>query len=58
MKALVILKTLMFNVFAYCIGHNSALGRSLGFEEGEVNEIWKGYASSDCVSAAEKAAIH
>lgn len=57
-KALVILKTSMLNGCAYCVGHNSALGRSLGFEEDEINEISKNYASSDYFSAAEKAAIH
>ena len=57
-KALVILKTSMLNGCAYCIGHNSALGRSLGFEEGEIDEIAKDYVSSDYFSAAEKTAIH
>ena len=57
-KALVILKTSMLNGCAYCIGHNSALGRSLGFEEDEIDAISKDYSSSDYFSPAEKAAIH
>ena len=56
-KALVILKTSTLNGCAYCIGHNTALGRSLGFEEGEIDEISNDYVSSDYFSAAEKAAI-
>ena len=56
-KALVILKTSMLNGCAYCIGHNSALGRSLGFEEDEIDEISKDFLSSDYFSPAEKAAI-
>ncbi len=35
-KTLVILKTSMLNGCDYCIGHNSALGGSLGFEEDEI----------------------
>ena len=57
-KALVILKTSTLNGCAYCIGHNSALGRSLGFKEDEIEAISQDYLSSDYFSPAEKAAMH
>ena len=57
-KALIILKTSTLNGCAYGIGHNTALGRSLGFKEEEIEEISQDYPSSDYFSPAEKAAIH
>ena len=57
-KALIILKTSTLNGCAYCIGHNTALGRSLGFKEEEIEAISQDYPSSDYFSPAEKAAIH
>ena len=57
-KALTILKTSTLNGCAYCIGHNTALGRSLGFKEEEIEAISQDYPSSDYFSPAEKAAIH
>ena len=57
-KALVILKTSTLNGCAYCVGHNTALGRSLGFQEDEIEEISQNYQLSDYFSPADKAAIH
>ena len=57
-KALIILKTSTLNGCAYCIGHNTALGRSLGFKEEEIEAISQDYPSFDYFSPAEKAAIH
>ena len=57
-KALIILKTSTLNGCAYCIGHNTALGRSLGFKEEEIEAISQDYPSSDYFSLAEKAEIH
>lgn len=56
-KTLVILKTSMLNGCAYCIGHNSALGRSLGFADDEIDAISGDYSTADYFSPAEKAAI-
>ncbi len=56
-KALVILKTSTLNGCNYCIGHNTALGKSLGFEDAEIDVISGDYANSDYFSSAEKAAI-
>ena len=56
-KTLVILKTSMLNGCTYCIGHNSALGRSIGFSDDEIAAIDSDYRSSDYFSEAEKAAI-
>lgn len=57
-KALVILKTSTLNGCAYCVGHNTALGRSLGFQEDEIEAISQNYQLSDYFSPADKAAIH
>ena len=57
-KALIILKTSTLNGCAYGIGHNTALGRSLGFKEEEIEAISQDYPSSDYFSPAEKAEIH
>ena len=57
-KVLVILKTSTLNGCAYCVGHNTALGRSLGFQEDEIEAISQNYQLSDYFSPADKAAIH
>ena len=57
-KALVILKTSTLNGCAYCVGHNTALGRSLGFQEDEIEAISQNYQLSDYFSPADQAAIH
>jgi uncharacterized peroxidase-related enzyme len=56
-KALVILKTSTLNGCSYCVGHNTALGKSLGFEDDEIDAISGDYQNSDYFSAAEKSAI-
>ena len=56
-KTLVILKTSMINGCAYCIGHNTALGRSIGFSDEEIAELEGDFRSSQRFSDAEKAAI-
>jgi len=56
-KTLVILKTSMLNGCDYCIGHNTALGRSIGFEDAEIEAIEGDYQASDLFTPAEKAAM-
>lgn len=56
-KTLVILKTSMLNGCAYCVGHNTALGRSIGFEDNEIEAIEGDYQGSDLFTPAEKAAM-
>ncbi|MFV2034656.1 MAG: carboxymuconolactone decarboxylase family protein [Halocynthiibacter sp.] len=56
-KALAILKTSMLNGCAYCIGHNSSLGRAVGFSDEQIEAIEGDYNSSELFTAAEKAAI-
>lgn len=56
-KTLVILKTSMLNGCSYCIGHNTALGRSIGFEDNEIEAIEGDYQGSDLFTPAEKAAM-
>ncbi len=56
-KALAILKTSMLNGCAYCVGHNSALGRAVGFSDDQIAAVEGGYQGSDLFSPAEKAAI-
>lgn len=56
-KTLVILKTSMINGCAYCVGHNTALGRSIGFDDAEIEALENDYHASDYFSDAEKAAI-
>lgn len=56
-KTLVILKTSMLNGCAYCIGHNTALGRSIGFSDEEIEAIEGDFRNSDLFSPAEKAAM-
>lgn len=56
-KSLAILKTSTLNGCAYCIGHNSTLGRGLGFSDEKIEAITGDYQNSDHFTAAEKAAI-
>lgn len=56
-KTLVILKTSMLNGCTYCIGHNTALGRSIGFSDDEIEAIDGDYRASRFFTDAEKAAI-
>jgi len=57
LKALLILKTSTLNGCAYCVGHNTTLGRSLGFDDALIDAIAGDYRGFDGFSAAEKAAI-
>ena len=41
----------------YCVGHNSALGRSIGFKDDEIDAIGGDYENSSYFSDPEKAAI-
>jgi uncharacterized peroxidase-related enzyme len=56
-KTMVILKTSFLNGCTYCIGHNSALGRSIGFSDEEIAAIDGDYRASTLFTPAEKAAI-
>lgn len=56
-KSLAILKTSTLNGCAYCIGHNSTLGRGLGFSEEKIAAVAGDYQNSDLFTAPEKAAI-
>jgi uncharacterized peroxidase-related enzyme len=56
-KTLVILKTSMLNGCDYCIGHNTALGGSIGFDDAEIEAIEGDYHASDLFTPAEKAAM-
>jgi AhpD family alkylhydroperoxidase len=56
-KTLVILKTSMLNGCSYCVGHNVALGRSLGFTDEDIAAIEGDFRGSDRFTAAEKAAM-
>jgi len=56
-KTLVILKTSILNGCDYCVGHNSALGRSIGFKDDEIDAIGGDYENSSYFSDPEKAAI-
>lgn len=56
-KTLVILKTSMLNGCSYCVGHNTSLGRSIGFEDDEIAAIEGDYQGSDLFTPAEKAAM-
>ncbi len=55
-KALAILKTSMLNGCAYCVGHNMALGHSIGFTDQQI-EALEGDYRSGCFTPAEVAAI-
>ena len=56
-KTLVILKTSFLNGCQYCIGHNTSLGRSIGFSDDEIAAVEGDYRTSPLFSDAEKAAI-
>jgi len=56
-KTLAILKTSMLNGCGYCVGHNTALGRSVGFSDAQIEAIEGDYHASDLFTPAEKAAI-
>ncbi len=56
-KMLVIVKTSMLNGCAYCIGHNTILGKALGLTEEQTLALEGDYRSSDLFSDADKAAI-
>ncbi len=56
-KALVILKTSTLNGCTYCIGHNSTLGRGLGFSDDKIDAVAGDYQNSELFTAPEKAAI-
>jgi AhpD family alkylhydroperoxidase len=56
-KALVILKTSFLNGCSYCVGHNSALGRSIGFSDEEIAAVEGDFRNSDFFTPAEKASI-
>ena len=56
-KTLVILKTSFLNGCAYCIGHNTSLGRSIGFSDEEIAAVEGDYQGSPLFTPAEKAAI-
>ncbi|NQV99761.1 MAG: carboxymuconolactone decarboxylase family protein [Rhodospirillales bacterium] len=56
-KSLVILKTSTLNGCAYCIGHNSTLGRGLGFSEEKIAAVAGDYQNTSLFTAPEKAAM-
>ncbi len=56
-KALAILKTSMLNGCDYCIGHNTQLGRAVGFSDDQIEALEGDYLGSDLFAADEKAAI-
>lgn len=56
-KALAILKTSMLNGCDYCIGHNTQLGRAVGFSDDQIEALEGDYLGSDLFTADEKAAI-
>lgn len=56
-KMLVIVKTSMLNGCAYCIGHNTTLGRALGLTEEQTLALEGDYRNSDLFTDADKAAI-
>lgn len=56
-KVLTILKTSMLNSCAYCIGHNTALCKSVGYSDDQIEALEGDYQSGDAFTAEEKAAI-
>ena len=56
-KALAILKTSMLNGCDYCVGHNTQLGRAVGFSNDQIEALEGDYLGSDQFAADEKAAI-
>jgi AhpD family alkylhydroperoxidase len=56
-KTLAILKTSMLNGCAYCIGHNTQLGRAVGFSDDQIEALEGDYRGSELFTAEETAAI-
>ena len=56
-KALAILKTSMLNGCDYCIGHNTQLGRAVGFSDDQIEALEGDYQGSDLFASDETAAI-
>ena len=56
-KALAILKTSMLNGCNYCIGHNTQLGRAVGFSDEKIQALEGDYQNSDLFAPDEIAAI-
>ena len=56
-KALTILKTSMLNGCDYCIGHNTQLGRAVGYADDQIEALEGDYQKSDLFAEDEKAAI-
>ncbi len=56
-KALAILKTSMLNGCNYCVGHNTQLGRAVGFSNDQIEALEGDYLGSDQFAVDEKAAI-
>ena len=56
-KTLAILKTSMLNGCDYCIGHNTQLGRAVGFSDDQIEALDGDYHGSDLFATDETAAI-
>ena len=56
-KALAILKTSMLNGCNYCIGHNTPLGRAVGFSDEQIQALKGDYHNTDLFAPDEIAAI-
>ncbi|MEK9723454.1 MAG: carboxymuconolactone decarboxylase family protein, partial [Rhodospirillaceae bacterium] len=56
-KAIVILKTSLLNACAYCVGHNTALSRAVGYSDEQLAALEGDYMSSALFADDEKAAI-
>ena len=56
-KALAILKTSMLNGCTYCIGHNTQLGRAVGYSDQQIAALEGDYQNSGQFTADERAAI-
>jgi uncharacterized peroxidase-related enzyme len=56
-KVLAILKTSMLNGCEYCVGHNTALGKAVGYSDDQIAAIEGDYQASELFTPAQKAAI-
>jgi AhpD family alkylhydroperoxidase len=56
-KVLAILKTSMLNGCEYCVGHNTALGKTVGYSDDQIAAIEGNFQSSELFTPAQKAAI-
>lgn len=56
-KTLVALKTSLINGCKYCVGHNSIVGKALGYDDAHVAALDGDYAGSGLFNDAEVAAI-